>query len=225
MTPPEKKSITKRFYLSWIIVYLLMISGVAAYGATVYQKYDERQLPSGYVQLSVSKSHYQPGETVSFTVTNHFPVAIYVTNECPKEPLNVYRWESEQWIELHDTASDDSECYTEPRRVPIPSEGAQSYDFADWPNLFAKPGVYRIATAIDHYGDVPFQDFVVLEPAEVIQVPVTVTAPSKPSPTPTVPAANLTPPAAPTPVNIQEEQYFEDEDDYENEHESEYDDD
>lgn len=207
MTSQNMEKITlllKRFYIPWIVLYAVLILGTVAFGASLYKTHDENQLPPGHIELKVNKTRYQLGEVVAFTVINHFPTTVYVTNECPEEPLNVYRWENEQWVQIHDIAEgEDSECYTEPRNVPIPSEGSRSYTFTEWPNLFTRPGVYRIATAIDHYGDVPFQDFVILEPAEVIEVTQ-----------PTIPATSaVTPPAE----IFQEEIYEEEESEHENE--------
>jgi hypothetical protein len=136
----------------------------------MYNKYETRHLPVGSIELSINKTQYQLGEVVGFTLTNHFPVPVYVTNQCPSEPLNVYRWENKEWVEIHATAKDDAECYTQDRNIAVSSEGTRSYDFGDWPQLFGEPGVYRIAAAIDHYGGAPFQDFVVLEPAKIIEV-------------------------------------------------------
>ncbi len=182
----------KKIFLPWIILYLLIIGGATAWAFSVYNKNNEYRLPSGKVELTVSKTNYQLGETVEFTVTNDFPVSIFVINNCPQEPLNVYEWKNKIWVQLHDEAKTDAECYTEERNVEISSGDKRSYNFEDWPNLFNKPGVYRIATEIDHYSDTPFQDFVILEPAKVIEVrngatpilaPVPVLVPS-PSPKP-----------------------------------------
>jgi len=156
--------------LPWILVYAVVLGGVAAFALTSYHRYEERHLPPGSIELTVGKTNYELGEPITFTVTNHFPVAIYVTNGCPREPLSVYRWADDHWTELHATAESDAECYGEERNVAIPSEGSRSYNFDDWPNLFSEPGVYRIATAIDHSSDIPFQDFVIMEAPEVIEV-------------------------------------------------------
>lgn len=165
------KIVAARLHLLWVLFYLLIIGGAVVYANNLYNEHDQDRLPSGYIELLVNKTEYQLGEVVEFTVVNHFPTTIYVTNHCPNEPLNVYRWENEAWVQLHAVAQNDEvECPTQERNVAIPTESSRSYNFSDWPTLFAVPGVYRIAMVIDHYSDVPFQDFVVLEPAEEIEV-------------------------------------------------------
>lgn len=164
------KSLLQKLFLPWVALYVLIIGGAALWVSVVYESNNKYRLPSGEVGLSVSKTQYQLGETIEFNVTNHFPVPIFVINNCPKEPLDVYQWKNETWIQLHDVAKEESECYSQERNVEIPSEGTRGYNFNDWPNLFNKPGVYRIATKIEHSNDIPFQDFVILEPAKVMEL-------------------------------------------------------
>lgn len=160
----------KKLFLPWVALYVFVIGGAVVWASNIYKDNNEFRLPSGEVELLVSKTQYQLGETIEFSVINHFPVPIFVTNNCPKEPLDVYQWKNETWVQLHDVARDNSECYSQERNVEIPSESARSYNFNDWPNLFNKPGVYRMATKIDHSNSIPFQDFVILEPAQVVEV-------------------------------------------------------
>lgn len=211
-------------YLPWMALYLFIMGGTTAFAAKMYEKYDTHQLPSGYIELMVDKTAFQLGESIAFTVVNHFPVPVFVMNQCPEEPLNVYRWEGGVWIQLHASAPDDGECYTEERNVGVPSEDSRSYNFDDWQDLFKTPGVYRIAADIDHYSDVPFQDFVVLAPAEVIEVmdPPEVRYVEK-TPKPVVPAVIPVPqPIVEVPLEPEEE-YEEDEEDEEDEDEEEED--
>jgi len=158
------------YYAAWITLYFFIIGGTTVFATSVYKKYETQHLPSGNIELSIPKSAYQLGEVVEFTITNHFPVPIYVTNKCPQEPLNVYRWNNNSWQQVHAKATDGEDCYTGERNVAIESESARTYNFADWPELFDTPGVYRIAANINHYDDIPFQDFVILEPAKVIEI-------------------------------------------------------
>lgn len=164
------KLLVTRFHLLWVILYLLLIGGATAFGAHLYEKNDQDVLPSGSIELLVSKTKYQLGEVVEFTVVNHFPTTIYVTNQCPGEPLNVYRWQDKKWIQIHDTSKDEGgECSSQERDVGIMPEGSRGYNFKDWPNLFKNPGVYRIAMLVQHSNNIFFKDFIVLEPAEVVE--------------------------------------------------------
>ncbi len=213
--------------LPWVALYALLLAGTATFATAMYHKYEEHHLPSGNIELTVDKTKYQLGESIGFTVTNHFPVPVYVTNQCPSEPLNVYRWYDGTWIQIHANAKTDGECYSEERNVAVPSEATRSYNFDDWPELFSIPGVYRIAASIDHYSDIPFQDFVVMEPAQIVEVRDTAAVPvNKPNPKP---AAETTPiivtPTKTVETNTKIDDEHEDEhEDHEEEHEDEEDD-
>ena len=160
-----------RYHLGWLILATAFIGVLTVSAFQEISHYSQNQLPSGFVELKLNKTKYQLGEQISFRVINHFPTPIYVLNQCPSEPLHVFKWNGESWIQLHDKTQDaDSECYQEPRNIAIASEGQREYNFDEWPNLFTQPGVYRIAMNIDHYDDIPFQDFVILEPQKIIKV-------------------------------------------------------
>lgn len=206
------KALSKKLFLPWVAVYLVIAGGAAVWAADMYEEYKDYRLPSGKIELTVGKTKYQLGETVTFSVTNNFSVPIFVTNNCPQEPLDVYEWTGTKWTALHDRAKDNSECYSEERNVEIPAGGVRGYDFEDWPNLFTKPGVYRIATKIDHYDDILFQDFAILEPAKILEVK-TPAAPVK--------IETTAQPLAPETQIYTEEEYEDDKDEY-REHEDEY---
>lgn len=228
MTSNKNKTILilKRFYIPWVALYVFIVLAAVVFGATAYNEYNETKIPPGYVELKSNKSHYEPGDPIEFTVTNHFPVPVYVINECPKEPLNVYKWQGDEWIQIHDTADTKSECYEQERSVSISPEGARSYNFSDWPNLFENPGVYRIAMAIEHSGDIPFADFIVTEPATV----TTVESPQE-SEDETIPEQTVAPTPEPTIFFEEDHELESEEDEHEefwhnsNEHDYEGDDD
>lgn len=158
-----------RYHLLWVLFYALLLIAAGIFAYRLYDEHKEDRLPAGYIDLEVSKTKYQVGEDVVFTVINRFPTDIYVANNCPGEPLDVYTWKNKKWQQIHATAKDpDSVCYEQDRRVEVAPNSSITYHYKHWPDLFKEPGVYRIAMRVDHYDEVPFQDFVVLKPAEVI---------------------------------------------------------
>lgn len=173
---------TRNHHLLWILLYVVLIAAIAVFLLHEYREHSQNQLPSGHIELKVSKKRYQPKEIVSFSVTNYFPTAIYVENDCPSEPLHVYKWENNTWIQIRDEAKEKlSSCYKQGRRVAVAANSSVTYNYKDWPELFAKPGVYRLVMKIDHYNELPFQDFVVLEPRKVIQQPTQTIIPQTPT--------------------------------------------
>lgn len=185
------KTFVFRFHLVWVLFYAIAILTVGLFAHHLLEEHGDDQLPSGHVELSVSNQQYQPGETVYFTIKNNFPTKIYITNNCPGEPLNVYKWDGAKWTQIHDSADNpDSECYKQSRRVPISAGATITYSFKDWPHLFENPGVYRLVLVIDHYDELPFVDFKVLEKPAIVTKP---TIQQRTSPTSTSTSSPTTP--------------------------------
>ncbi len=181
------KNMTIRFHILWVLFYVVLFSGFVYVGMKVYNEHNEDNLPSGHIVLSVGKEKYQLNDKITFQIENNFPNTIYVINNCPEEPLNVYKWVDNNWKQIHDTAKDkNSNCYKQPRRIAIGARSSIKYDFEDWPNLFKEPGVYRLVMKLDHYDDLPYRDFVILKPAKIIEVDnndtSAQTSPSAPTP-------------------------------------------
>ncbi len=167
----------RRFRIAWILFYVVALA-LISFGAYAYaNRIRTHAIPVGQVQLTIPYSTYLVGESVTFTLHNHYNSPIYVTNACPKEPLDVYRQERGAWVHIHDTAS-ASDCATEEREVKIPASGSMSGSFDPWHNLFARPGKYRVVAYVEYYNALPYQDITII--AKPKPVPVTI----KPSTTP-----------------------------------------
>lgn len=163
------RSMVIRFHILWVIFYVAVFVVVGIFAYKLYDEHKEDSLPAGSITLSTNKTKYQVGEVVKFKVTNHFPTTIYVANTCPSEPLDVYIWQNKKWQQISAIARNpDSKCYGQPRRIAVAPNSSLSYSYKEWPDLFAKPGVYRIIMKVDHYEGVPFRDFKVLKKRKVI---------------------------------------------------------
>lgn len=163
-----------RWRITWTITYAVILLG-GILGLYAFSNHiGTHSIPAGSVQLVVPYSKYLVGETISFTVYNHFNSAIYVPNGCPSEPLDVYRWVDGSWLRIHDKAA-AAACILESRQVSVPANGSTSGTFAAWPHLFDQPGKYRVVAYVDFYNALPYQDFEVIAKPEPA---VPATAPS-----------------------------------------------
>lgn len=159
-----------KYRLMWVGIYVLIfvLSGVFAY--YIMHERAEDHLPSGFVDLKVSSTQYNIGDSIDFTVYNYYPVEIFVLNQCPNEPLHVFKWNENKWEQIHAKADkENSSCSKQSRKIAIPANGSLTYNFNDWPDLFTDPGVYRLVMSVDHSNDLPYQDFRILAPAEIIE--------------------------------------------------------
>lgn len=167
--------------------YMFVALSVVALLYDLGSRIKTRSLPTGSIVLATDYSTYLVGDPVVFTVTNNYNSAVYITNNCPAEPLEVYRLEGDTWLRVHD-AIDYKECPTAERQVRVPAHSAVTGDFSRWKKLFEKPGKYRVVAYVDYYNSLPYSDFEVIAmpampeiPALLPPKPAAVVAPSSPS--------------------------------------------
>lgn len=159
-----------RTRLTWIAVYVVMICG-ALYGLyIVANRSRTHTIPVGTIELSIPYSRYLVGEPITFTVKNHFNSPVFITNQCPNEPFNVYRYENNTWVRIHDVAS-EKDCRDENRLEKVPANGSVSGSYEPWQNLFNKAGKYRIVIYVAYYNTLPYQDFEIIDKPAVPVVP------------------------------------------------------
>jgi hypothetical protein len=150
-----------RAHIYWGIFYVILVALIVTGLYIAGNRIRTHVLPVGQVQLSIPYSTYVVGEVVTFTIKNNFNSPIYLANECPGEPLNVYRQENNQWVRVHDTAS-SVDCPSEQRQIVVPPSGAVNGNFSPWHNLFATPGKYRIVAYVEYYNALPYQDLTII---------------------------------------------------------------
>ncbi|MEI7917934.1 MAG: hypothetical protein WCH58_00970 [Candidatus Saccharibacteria bacterium] len=150
--------------LFWVVVYVL-IAGFIIGGANIAaNQIRTHTLPTGDVTLTIPYSKYVVGESVNFTIKNNYNSSISILNNCPAEPLAVYRQASDgSWIRQHDYASYGA-CSTEQRQVSVAAGQSVSGNFDPWPNLFVNPGKYRVVAFVEYYNALPYQEFEVVAP-------------------------------------------------------------
>jgi len=175
--------------ISWVITYVCIFAGFLILIYWQAQKVNTQSLPNGQLQVTVSKDKYTVGDTVVYTVSNGLANDITLIDNCPREPLYVYQWQSGQWLRIHDTAKLTS-CAGQPKQITIASGSSVTKNYATWSKLFAKPGIYRIVAFANNYTDLPYVDFQVVAPPAAAPAPQIIYKPVYtpiyiPSPTPT----------------------------------------
>lgn len=164
-----------RIRIFWACIYLLIIVGFVFGMYAAATRIRTHTLPVGQVQLTTPYSKYLAGETVSFTLKNNYNSPIYIINNCPSEPLEVYKQEGSLWVRQHDQAA-ISDCHIEQRQVIVPANGVVNGTFAPWHNLFSQPGKYRVVAFVEYYNALPYQELeVIAQPAKQTTSPTTVT--------------------------------------------------
>ena len=148
------------------VVGVAMLAVIIAILFVVGTKINTKTVPKGNISVTTPYQTYLLGEEISFTIHNNFNSSIVIKNNCPTEPLDVYRYENDKWVRVHDTA-DEKACMSNQRTVAIPANGQRDASFSPWPRLFDKAGKYRIVAYVDYYEQLPFAEFEIIEKPSV----------------------------------------------------------
>jgi len=74
-------------------------------------------------------------------------------------------------VRIHDTAA-GSACSGQPAQQTVAAGTSYTQNFTNWPNLFSKPGIYRLVELATNYTALPYTDFQVV--AKPVSAPVQV---------------------------------------------------
>lgn len=156
-----------RLTLFWVFFYLMIIIVIIAGIFVAANQIKTHTLPTGKTELAIPYSKYVVGESISFTIKNGYNSSAYILNDCPSEPLAVYKQVDNLWVRQHDTAIRGA-CSSEQRQVGVAAGELVSGNFDAWKNLFSQPGKYRIVAFVEYYNALPYQDIDVIASPQVI---------------------------------------------------------
>lgn len=166
-----------RLYFVWLIFYILLIGGAILlfnYFAGNLRTYT---IPSGEISISTKYDTYLVGEPISFTLKNNYNSTVYMKNDCPNEPIAIYRYVNKAWKRQHAVTS-KSKCTTRDQLIAVHSGVTQDRSLEDWSSIFKTPGIYRIAVMVEYFNTVAYKDInVIARPKQKVKL-VTVPAQS-----------------------------------------------
>jgi hypothetical protein len=140
---------------------LIIVAFFAKVGTNATHSLFAQTPPTDQIALTLPQSQYKVGQDVIATLANSSATDVYVVNNCPNEPLTVYRQENNTWVAIFESAN-SSKCVGEPSDYKIPAEHSVRVDYKYWPTLFSKPGTYRIHANIEPSSQGPTIDFTVI---------------------------------------------------------------
>lgn len=106
-------------------------------------------LTQGKLGIAVVNSEYKIDDLVTVKLQNNTNEDIVIENDCPREPLDVFRYTNGEWLQLESTPK--IQCLTTDAIVIPPSEQL-TIDYKSWNHsLFHEEGRYKIfvTTTID----------------------------------------------------------------------------
>ena len=117
-----------------------------------------RDLPPDAVEIVLSKDSYEVGEEIIFGVQNKTDRSLRVENECPYEPLEIYRWNDSRWE--HIKAQAKVECRADHEDIMIEPYSLVGSTFLPWSNIiFKEVGKYRLELKIEGFGNNFYKEF------------------------------------------------------------------
>lgn len=155
-----------RNYTKWAVFYTILVISLFFGMYQVAAHVRTHGLPVGSMELSVPYSKYVLGEEITFNLTNNFNSVVFISNNCPGEPLAVYKQINGRWIRQHATTSEEN-CVEEARSIGIAPQDDVKGSFAKWKNLFATTGKYRIVAYVEYYNALPYADFEIVDKSTV----------------------------------------------------------
>lgn len=174
-------------HLRWAAFYVVASIALVVGFVVIANRIRTYSVPTGNLILSIPYKKYIVGESIAFAITNHYNSTVYIENDCPGEPLAVYRKTGDDWKRLHDQSQPES-CKNKERQIAIAPGGVRSSNFDSWPNLFKEPGMYRVVAYVGYFNTAPYQDFEVISKPEkrvVAQAPSVAPTPTYTNTSPT----------------------------------------
>jgi len=91
------------------------------------------------------KEEYHPGDKVLLTLSNHTKETVSFTNDCPKEPLDIYRKAGAEWQKLESETHENGLLSCEEGEViGLPAGQSYVFNYAPWnEELFTTAAKYK----------------------------------------------------------------------------------
>ena len=143
-------TINRYRYLKLTAIYAIFAIPMALTGYIVTRGIQATPLASDKLVLTATKDAYAPGEEVKLLLSNDTDSVVYVQDHCPEPPLAISYKNGQTWEEIHiKTAS--KACANDKRHIAIQPHTSAPIHYDDWPQLFARPGTYRITAQLENY--------------------------------------------------------------------------
>lgn len=105
-------------------------------------------LPRDAVEIILSKSQFTVGEEIYFGILNNSDRVLKIENECPKEPLEIYKLVKGAWQHIKGAAK--VKCSQ--KNIALEPGELKGSSFLPWQDiLFNSPGTYKIVVEIEGY--------------------------------------------------------------------------
>jgi hypothetical protein len=122
----------------------------------------KKTLPTDSIAIITSKDKYKVGEEIFFAIQNKTAKTLFIENECPWEPIEIYMYKNNVWSKLK-ARSEIIKCENAKEIVLRPYElvGAS---FLPWTEIILdKPGTYKLEVEIEGYKNSVEKEFEIVQ--------------------------------------------------------------
>lgn len=143
--------------LLFVLIFLLVFQ--------FFNRKNEQQITQDDIVI-VAKSKIAIGKDVILEIKNYSESPVFITNNCPKNPLIVERYVNGEWI-LQETEIDTADCIDQ-KDIEIAPNKNQEISYGKWGwSLFEEEGKYRIKLVTEFEGKekIYTHDFAITTPS------------------------------------------------------------
>lgn len=133
------------------IVFAMIISAALAvvFAVKLVIPKGRPELPRDAVEIILSKEQYKVGEEIYFGILNNSDRVLEIENECPGEPLEIYKLTNGAWQHI----KSEAEIKCSQKYITVEPGELKGASFLPWQNiLFKSPGTYKIVVEVEGYG-------------------------------------------------------------------------
>ncbi|TAN57151.1 hypothetical protein EPN15_05080 [Patescibacteria group bacterium] len=127
-------------------IIIAAIAVVAAVKLSIHT--DLPVLPRDAIEIVLSKSQYAVGEEIYFGILNNTDRILQIENECPREPLEIYKLSGSYWQHIRGEA----EVKCSQKHIALDPGELKGASFLPWQKiLFNSVGTYKIVVEVEGY--------------------------------------------------------------------------
>lgn len=107
----------------------------------------EQKLGEGTLGIATTKENFSRGDTITVQLKNNTKEVIQIPNECPNEPLTVYRFSEDVWKQI--AATPKITC-ADTKPITIEPDKTVTIKYDKWSRaLFSNIGKYKIGVTLE----------------------------------------------------------------------------
>lgn len=136
-------------YKNAIVYFGIIIAALAVvFAASLAIPKSRPELPRDAVEIVLSKEQYKVGEEIYFGILNNSDRVLEIENECPREPLEIYKLINGAWQHIESEA--EAKCSQ--KHVVLEPGELKGASFLPWQDiLFKSPGTYKMVVEVEGY--------------------------------------------------------------------------